>query len=667
MATQLKRRPSRLEPALESLLARLRRRIRSYIWADGLAVVLVVLGVSFWTSLALDWMFEPPRVLRIVALALTGAAVVYVVFRFLLQRLLVRLADRNMALLVERRFGAFRDSLLTAVELAEQPEHAADFNAEMLANTHRDALAQSAQVDLGEIFNVAPLARRISLAVALVAAALVFALGASDAFGTWARRSLLLSDELWPRKTRLLVDGFDESGHIKIARGSDWNLVVKADAALGRDIPEIVEVRYTTLDGARGRENMSREGVAAPGQGSFQNYAHTFKGVLAALLFHVRGGDDRQGPYHLDVVDSPTISHMTLHCVYPPYMHRAPRDLPVAGLVQLPRGTEVTIQAEANKPLVSVQIDDVADENTPLTHQLELAQEHGGPQTSFQFGLPRLDGDKTLLFTLRDADGIRSREAVRLSLAAVNDEPPQVNVLLKGIGTAITSQARLPASGEVSDDYGVTKIWFDFHVDEAPAQQHPFNAAVDGQEKLAVADALEVRDLQLQPKQKLHWAVQAADGHALDAGPNVGSSQRYVLDVVTPEQLRSMLEARELMLRRRFETIVEELTETRNLLSGRQAPRMALKKTRRDRRRNARGKSGRTRQQRTGADAKTICRRPVRRAASRVMRPNRPRPKRRAAGPRRWPCRSSACCKTASAALMKRCKWRWPSTKFARK
>ena len=62
--------------------------------------------------------------------------------------------------------------------------------------------------------------------------------------------------------------------------------------------------------------------------------------------------------------------------------------------------------------------------------------------------------------------------------------------------------------------------------------------------------------------------MQAADGFALDAGPNVGSSQRYVLDVVTPEQLRSMLEARELMLRRRFETIVEELTDTRNLLSA---------------------------------------------------------------------------------------------------
>jgi hypothetical protein len=568
MATQAPHNPNHLEPALESLLARLRRRIRSYIWADGLAMVLVVLAGAFWISLAIDWLFEPPRLLRIAGQVAVVGALAYVIFRFLLERLLVRLSNRNMALLVERRFGAFRDSLLTAVELTQDLSHAAEFNADMLALTHRDALNHADEVDLSRIFNVAPLVRRISLAVALLAALVVFAVGASNAFGTWARRNLLLSDELWPRATRLLVEGFNEQGNAKIARGSDWNLVVKADAALGRDIPEIVQVRYTTVDGARGRENMSREGVVAPGEAPFQNYSHTFKGVLAPLDFYVKGGDDRAGPFHLDVVDSPTISRMTLHCEYPAYMHRAPRDLPVAGLMQLPRGTEISILAEANKPLVSVQIDDMADENSPLTHQLNFADEPAGAQQSFTFSVPRLASDKTLLFTLRDVDGIRSREAVRLSLSAIVDESPQVNVQLKGIGTAITSQARLPAAGEVSDDYGVGKIWFDYHVDESPARQQPLAAQSDGAEKLAVADALEVRDLKLEPKQKLHWAVQAADTFALEGGPNVGTSQRYVLDVVTPEQLRSMLEARELMLRRRFETIVEELTETRGLLAS---------------------------------------------------------------------------------------------------
>src|SRR5204863_2334176 len=113
--------------------------------------------------------------------------------------------DRNMALLLERRFGQFRDSLLTSVELAEEPEHASGFNPQMLAHTHRDALSRAASVELREVFNTTPLARRASLAVGLVIATFAFAIAAPDALGTWARRTLLMSDELWPRKTHLLV------------------------------------------------------------------------------------------------------------------------------------------------------------------------------------------------------------------------------------------------------------------------------------------------------------------------------------------------------------------------------------------------------------------------------------------------------------------------------
>ncbi len=571
MATEV-RNDVPLEGAIDSLLARLRRRIRAYVWVDGLAVVLVAVGAAFWLSLALDWLVEPPKPLRALLLAGCVGGLVYLVFRFLVARLIVRLRNRSLALLLERRFGQFHDSLLTAVELAEEPEHAAEFNRAMLVRAHHDALSKATQVDVGQVFNTGPLMRRVSLAAALVAAIGVFAVAAPSALGTWARRSLLLSDELWPRRTHLTVAGFGNSDRVKIARGSDWDLLVKADAALGSEIPEIVEVRYTTIDGAHGRENMSREGVVKPGETEFQPYVYQFKSVLAPLGFYVAGGDDRQGPYYLEVVDSPTIRNMTLRCEYPAYTRRTPRDIPVAGLMQVPSGTQVTILAESNKPLVAVQIDDVADETAPRTHRLDVAAEQGTPQEKFQFALGRLDADKTLLFSLRDSDGIRSREAVRLTLSAVPDEPPQVNVALRGIGTAITPEARLPAVGEVTDDYGVASVWFEVQIDESEPQRRPLAAQADGQEQLAVADVMDAESLELKPEQKLRWSVRAEDACGLASGPNQGSSQRYVLDVVTAEQLRSMLEARELMLRRRFETIITELTDTRDLLAGIEMP-----------------------------------------------------------------------------------------------
>src|SRR5262249_31336772 len=151
--------------------------------------------------------------------------------------------------------------------------------------------------------NLPLLLRRAVLAAALVASVIVFGALATDAFAVWARRSILLSDELWPRRTRLTVDGFDESRHRKLARGGDFELVVKADAGHERDVPEVVEVRYLQ-GGARGRENMSRSGGITSAENAstagesvntspdrFQLYNYAFKDVLAPLEFYVRGGD----------------------------------------------------------------------------------------------------------------------------------------------------------------------------------------------------------------------------------------------------------------------------------------------------------------------------------------------------------------------------------------
>ena len=85
-------------------------------------------------------------------------------------------------------------------------------------------------------------------------------------------------------------------------------------------------------------------------------------------------------------------------------------------------------------------------------------------------------------------------------------------------------------------------------------------AILDGQ-------ALEVEKLELKPGQKFQVSVKAADLCTLGKGPNVGSGEQWVLDVVTPEQLRALLEGRELVLRQRFESIIREMTETRDLLA----------------------------------------------------------------------------------------------------
>jgi hypothetical protein len=70
--------------------------------------------------------------------------------------------------------------------------------------------------------------------------------------------------------------------------------------------------------------------------------------------------------------------------------------------------------------------------------------------------------------------------------------------------------------------------------------------------------------LELKPKDKLFLMVQAADRFNLEGGPHLGASDRYQLDVVTPEDLLAMLEIRELGLRARFELTLGELGQLRD-------------------------------------------------------------------------------------------------------
>jgi hypothetical protein len=141
-------------------------------------------------------------------------------------------------------------------------------------------------------------------------------------------------------------------------------------------------------------------------------------------------------------------------------------------------------------------------------------------------------------------------------------------VQLDGIGTAVTPTARVAVTGRIEDDYGIGRVWFE----RAIGQQEPRNRIIaEFREAPAVynlADqGLELRELGLKPGQKLSVSVKAADLCDLGHGPNVASSEGWLLDVVTPEQLRAILSARELVLRQRFEQMIQEMGDTRDLLA----------------------------------------------------------------------------------------------------
>ncbi|MHB8970384.1 MAG: hypothetical protein ACYC3X_12665 [Pirellulaceae bacterium] len=579
-----------------SLLAQLRRRIRMYVWVEGLSLALLWLGATFWIGLAVDYLpvlmgaSEMPRTARLVLLAIIATILAYVLYRWVFQRAFARLPDHSMAVLLERRFDRFHDGLMTAVEMAERPEHAREFNQEMLWRTTLQAREQTQGIDVGDVFRLTPLVTKVLLALAVVLPiGLLYAVNA-PAVELWAERLYLLRDRTWPRNTEIQVAGiqfqrittadgvptlselipFDENREIKVAKGTSVLLRVLADAT--KAVPEYCTIYYQAEESDRGAVNMQKAGRIHDNSQAYTYDGKPFRGILSSISFDVRGSDHRVRDYRLTVVPSPSIVETQLDCVFPPYMVNEqlslwlPRTLELASGTQLPNGTRITIRARANKDLAKVDIHDMQSDKSTVYDVAAL----GSDPRRLEYVIEHLNGNLTLELTLFDTDGVISDPPIRLFVAGIVDQPPVMAATLHGIGTAVTPDVILPAQGTISDDYDVDKSWFHVTVNEGAPRQFPCEAAESGQLD-AVLDFRALRaaedGFELKPKDKLAVTLMASDRCNLTDAPNIGSGDRYQLDVVTPDELLANLERRELGLRRRLEQTIDEIGEMRDSVS----------------------------------------------------------------------------------------------------
>ena len=590
---------------LRTLLAGLRWRIRLYIWLEGLALAVLWLVAMFWIGFGLDYLpvllgaSEMPQVARAILLMATGAVLAYVLYRWILRRTFVRLADRSMALVLERRFDALGDSLVTAVELTQTPDRAAAFDHEMLARTTQQARAGVDHVQYARVFNNRALTWKIVAAV-LAAASIASLYGTNAAaLERAAQRLYLLSNDPWPRSARIEVVGIEvtrnaapgdetsrtltlpfEDNVVKVAKGSNVALKVRAaQAPEAQVVPQYCTVYYRTrkdesgIRGERGSVTMSNFRDTG-GWRSFWFDGKPFKGVLSTIEFDVLGYDHRISNYRLEVVDSPAVVETLLDLTYPSYMvdlatanHLPALNQPYlpSGTV-IPFGTQVSLKFKTNKKLKQAEIVP-SDATQPTTIDIPAS---AADRQGFAYRIDSLKGSLTLDISLLDEDNVATERPFRVFLTAIEDQPPQIEVSLNGIGTAVTPDVMIPFRGKVGDDYGVDKAWFDVRINEAgDPHDLPLTLGKGGAVEQQIDfryERAEKTGLEIKPGDKLFLAVKASDKFELAGDPHIASGDRYQLDVVTPEALLAQLEVREVGLRRRFELIIEEMTQMRDSL-----------------------------------------------------------------------------------------------------
>jgi hypothetical protein len=103
-------------------------------------------------------------------------------------------------------------------------------------------------------------------------------------------------------------------------------------------------------------------------------------------------------------------------------------------------------------------------------------------------------------------------------------------------------------------------------------REHPLGRAVAGQPVVEITpeqpERLAVAGAGLAVGGRLGVTVVARDRCGVAGGPQESSGETWTLDVVAPEALLAMLEAREVLLRRRLEAVIDDLSKARDLAAA---------------------------------------------------------------------------------------------------
>ncbi|WP_460166858.1 hypothetical protein [Thermostilla marina] len=572
-----------------SLLGRARRAVRRYVIAEAILAVVTCLVAGFWLSLWIDWFWEPNQPVRIAVLAAVVAAAVWLFVFLGIMRIFRKISDRTLAVLLERQHRGFGESLITTVELAGSFAPGS-LGASMFDRVARQAADFASGEECRLLLNMKRLMRRGSLVASLVLVTAVTGVVFPGLFVMWGDRYLGLSDRPWPRRVLLTVEGFTD-GKARVPRGDDFTLIVKADTR--KEIPDRVSVVYRDAAGRRIREPMVREGIADPSKDRWQKYTYVFRSLTHPVVFDVYGGDAKLNDLQIALVERPVIVDAAIRFEYPDYLKKASETRPIEGLMSVFEGTSVVLDCKVNKPIVSGMVSWKQSSGSQRQDTPSPTFRSTG-ERAFEVRLNELATGGTLLIDLEDADGVGMREPYPVVLAVVPDLPPRLAVRTQGIGATITPTAVIPLIGTVSDDHGVAEVavGLEFSGNLEPAR-NLLRSFDDPPAECRIDDEISVEGFALKPGDTVTLTVEASDACNLHGGANRAVSEPWIFRIVSAEELRNTLQAREMVLRQRFETHITDVERMREqLVEATSAPDALARRLMIVRSRQDAGKSG---------------------------------------------------------------------------
>lgn len=368
-----------LPATIAELLAAVRSRVRRYSVLSGLLFVAIVAAVYFWVTYGLDsgWFaiqrLELPVGLRSLMLIVAIAAAGWLLVVRVLQPLLRKHRDREIAVLLERRFPEFQDRLVTTVESSRGYPGEGPVVSAMLSRTAEDAGQYAATIDTQDVFELSHLKWQGWAAGVLAVSILGYGLFQPGSLSRWWSAFVACEQTYHTRTTTLEFRAVAQPGDRRQEfqqaeaggspfylhpNGADFELEMTVPDGVSDGggewvVPDRVRVDLIRADGTRSRTYVSAS--------SARRFRFIVTRLQETIRLEVLAGDFRTSvPLEVRSVEPPTVNSLEAVCTYPTYTgwnRRRQRNVSVLGSeLSLPLGTRFDLVATANKPLQSARL-----------------------------------------------------------------------------------------------------------------------------------------------------------------------------------------------------------------------------------------------------------------------------------------------------------------------
>jgi len=562
-------------------LSALRLRLRVHLVAAGLGWLAVAVVAGVFLSLGFDYALHMDRAQRGLIVALCLGGIGYVAWRFLLRPLRVPMDPEELALVLESRYPALDDRLISTLQFATRPTSRTGASESLIRKVAQQLEDLVAAVSPAEPIHAARTWKRLGAGLAATVVLAGFAAWQSPLMGLWFRRNVLLAEEAWPKQTYLTVVG---GPRFRAVRGEALTVTVSAD-------PEHVVPRTVTFHMRFPGLGTVSENVPLTAPGG-HTYVKTFESVTEAFAFYVTGNDDRTGTSHVVVVDPPQLVSAAFTVDYPAYQNRARQAVSAEHhVLTVPPGSRIALAGRTDKDLRSAAL--MMDEKTVTRlrvvslarpDQPDAPRRRRGVQGHFQLPERMEKRSLTLRFVLTDTEGITNSRGAVYALRIEPDRAPVVSLARRGVRSDVSARAMLPLQIGARDDHGVAGIDVSVVLPSMEALSRPATTTAPtarlerrfpvpdlpaGRKRVRVEYVLDLRPLK--PRVGQFIQVRAETRDALPAsfgGPNTARSPMLTFKVVSDEELLADLVRRQKEIRQEFARLVVLQAEVRDRVRG---------------------------------------------------------------------------------------------------